>query len=134
MQRVLANNPFDGPTRQPKPAANGPAGSNASRASFGSLLLSAASSAASSARSLAPGVSPEGPADAAGADRPSAEEPAPEIPLSAIMMGRKRPAALIGKKLFYENDLLDGSWKIVAIRSHGIVVEPVSGAAAVPSP
>lgn len=35
------------------------------------------------------------------------EVPQVEIPISAIVTGGKRSAALIGDRLFYENDLLE---------------------------
>jgi hypothetical protein len=46
-----------------------------------------------------------------------------EIPVSAIVTGGKRSAALIGQKLYYENDVLEDRWQIVAIKSNSILVK-----------
>lgn len=46
-----------------------------------------------------------------------------EIPVSAIVTGGKRSAALIRGKLFYENDSLENGWLIVAIKPSSILVE-----------
>ena len=46
-----------------------------------------------------------------------------EIPVSAIVTGGKRSAALIGERLYYENDILENGWLIVAIKSSSILVE-----------
>ena len=45
-----------------------------------------------------------------------------EIPISAIITGGNRAVALIGEKLYYENDVLDNGWHIVAIKSNSILV------------
>ena len=46
-----------------------------------------------------------------------------EIPVSAIVTGGKRSAALIGEQLYYENDVLANGWQIVAIKSSSILVQ-----------
>ena len=49
-----------------------------------------------------------------------------EIPVSAIVTGSRGSAALIGGNLYREKDLLEGGWKIVAIKSNSILIESVS--------
>jgi hypothetical protein len=51
------------------------------------------------------------------------EIPQFEVPVTAIVTGGKRPAALIGERLYYENDVLENGWLIVAIKSSSILVE-----------
>lgn len=55
--------------------------------------------------------------------RPQTQIPQFEIPVSAIITGGKRSAALIGERLYYENDVLENGWLIVAIKSSSILVE-----------
>ena len=65
------------------------------------------------------------------ANRPEKTEPslenqnaiAPlEIPVSAIVTGSKGSAALIGGNFYHETDLLEGGWRIVAIKSNSILI------------
>jgi hypothetical protein len=50
----------------------------------------------------------------------------PSIPVAAIVTGNGRPAALIGDKLYRENDLVEGRWRIASIDARGLVVMPVT--------
>lgn len=65
---------------------------------------------------------PDGTADVA----VSSDSSEPQtLAVSAIVMGDGRPAALVGGRLVFENDLLDDNWRVVSIHNHGIVVEPL---------
>ncbi|MEZ6134983.1 MAG: hypothetical protein R3C53_08755 [Pirellulaceae bacterium] len=46
-----------------------------------------------------------------------------EIPVTAIVTGGKRAAALIGDAFYHEQDVLENGWQIVAIKANSILVE-----------
>lgn len=58
----------------------------------------------------------------------SNETAAKAISVSAIITGGQRPAALIGGRLCYENDVLGDGWKIVAIKASSVVVCQIASA------
>lgn len=111
MRRILAQNPFHGGrtvagvhelAEAPSPGA-GP-----------SSLSSAARRVTSSSQSGPSGtVSPPA---AFGADV------AAMFPVTAIVTGGGRPAALIGDRLLSENDFVDEHWQIVTIHERGVVL------------
>ncbi len=125
MRRILANNPFSG--KQDSTATSKSIGRSGSAVSStardpenrqpgdGADHLEKKAPAA-------PGVSPIVSVASEGLQGTES----PTISVSAIVMGGGRPAALIGDQLFYEDDAIDSRWKILAIRSHSIVVQPMS--------
>ena len=53
----------------------------------------------------------------------ASEATPPELQISGIMTGGKRPVVLIGNQLYGLHDQLDDTWKIVAITPHGIKIQ-----------
>ncbi len=125
LSRILANNPFSGPA-----VLSGAAKSSGRAAPTESSAAADPANRQQSVETVPPenkatpttGDSPT--VSVASAGSPEAEPPA--ISVSGIVIGGGRPAALIGDQLFYENDAIDSQWRIVAIRSHGIVVQSIS--------
>lgn len=104
LEAILARNPFQGaaPDRagELRPVAVDVAPSNS-----GSQELAAAN-----AESASPAIMRNPPA----------------IAVSAIITGKGRPAALVGDRLIFENDVVQDQWRVVAIRPAGLLLEPIS--------
>lgn len=45
------------------------------------------------------------------------------LAVRAIVMGAGRPAALIGDRLYHEEEVIDKRWRIVTINAHGVVIQ-----------
>jgi len=128
IQRVQARNPFSG--ARTAASSVGPADPNSPIEKAWSVTSSFARRIAQSLRPAArdqgqPATSPEGSPQTA-TESSSAET----LRVSAIVTGGRRPAALIGDRLFYENDTIDNRWQVTTIHSRGVIVLPVAALAA----
>lgn len=56
----------------------------------------------------------------------------PPLQINAILSGGRRPAVLIGQRLYYERDEIAGEWRILAIHPNRVSLEPLASASAQP--
>lgn len=70
---------------------------------------------------------PNSPGTGAASDGTEATQPA-TLQVSAILHGGARPAVMIGQRLYYEQDRLEGGWRILAIHPDRVSVERMDDA------
>jgi hypothetical protein len=56
----------------------------------------------------------------------------PPLQINAILSGGRRPAVLIGQRLYYEQDEIAGEWRIQAIHPNRVALEPLASSSAQP--
>lgn len=56
----------------------------------------------------------------------------PSLQINAILSGGRRPAVLIGQRLYYERDEIAGEWRILAIHPNRVALEPLASSSAQP--
>lgn len=108
LPQLLAHNPFQSLELPAEPAVPNGDASNAS----GPLLA---------------------PASAGGPGEPAARaNVGPSLQINAILSGGRRPAVLIGQRLYFERDEIAGEWRILAIHPNRVALEPLASSSAQP--
>ena len=124
LRRVIDRNPFRRFPTDRSAASELAIASNAATAVAGDRSTTEVAPATSASMSPSSSLVGEAPPNS-GADSTQSVDAEPTLRVSAIVTGNGRPAALIGDKLYHENDILDDRWRIAAINASGIVVRPV---------